>query len=319
TATPAKKAAPTKKAAPASKASAKKAAPASKAPAKKAAKKIEEPISESEESEAEETEAEETIYEEMSDSAAEEESSDGEGSNDEDSNDESKEKDEAKDESDSEIDEDALLAGLRGSDSELSESESEDEFTSNRAKIDLDDDASQQIQRRLRTLPPSTRSGVVYLGRIPHGFYEDEMMGYFKQFGAIKRLRLSRNPRTGRSRHYGFIEFTHEEVAKVVAETMNNYLMFDHLLKCSMVDPSKVHPRMFANRFQKIVPGRAAKEHVHVANRARDQDEVARQVDRLVAAERKKRAKLAAAGIDYDFPGYEELRPPKAKHIKFTE
>lgn len=37
--------------------------------------------------------------------------------------------------------------------------------------------------------------GVLYLGRIPHGFFEDEMRAYFTQFGDVTRLRLSRNKR----------------------------------------------------------------------------------------------------------------------------
>ena len=40
---------------------------------------------------------------------------------------------------------------------------------------------------------------------------------------------------TGRSRGYAFIEFECSEVAKVVAETMNNYLLFEKLLKCERV------------------------------------------------------------------------------------
>ena len=35
--------------------------------------------------------------------------------------------------------------------------------------------------------------GVVYLGRIAHGFYEEEMKGYFSQFGEVTRVRLSRS------------------------------------------------------------------------------------------------------------------------------
>jgi nucleolar protein 15 len=35
--------------------------------------------------------------------------------------------------------------------------------------------------------------GVIYIGRIPHGFYEEQMRGFFEQFGEITRLRLSRN------------------------------------------------------------------------------------------------------------------------------
>lgn len=50
-------------------------------------------------------------------------------------------------------------------------------------------------------------SAVVYLGRIPHGFFEDQIRGYFGQFGDVLRVRLSRSKKTGRSRGYAFVEF----------------------------------------------------------------------------------------------------------------
>lgn len=37
---------------------------------------------------------------------------------------------------------------------------------------------------------------------------------------------------TGGSKGYAFIEFDCDEVAKIVAETMNNYLMGERLIKC---------------------------------------------------------------------------------------
>lgn len=37
---------------------------------------------------------------------------------------------------------------------------------------------------------------------------------------------------TGNSKGYAFIEFDCDEVAKIVAETMNNYLMGERLIKC---------------------------------------------------------------------------------------
>ena len=81
------------------------------------------------------------------------------------------------------------------------------------------------------------------------------MRAYFSQFGVISRLRLSRNKSTGRSKHYAFLEFASADVAKVVADTMNNYLMFGHILKCAIVPKEKVHDRLWigANkRFTKI-------------------------------------------------------------------
>lgn len=72
--------------------------------------------------------------------------------------------------------------------------------------------------------------GVIYLGHIPHGFYENEMRDFFKQFGIVTRVKVCRSEKTGRSKSYGYVEFLHPEVAKIAAETMNNYLMFKRRL-----------------------------------------------------------------------------------------
>ena len=98
--------------------------------------------------------------------------------------------------------------------------------------------------------------GVVYIGRIPHGFYEHEMREYFSQFGEISRLRLSRSQKSGASRHYAFVEFTSAGVAMIVADTMDNYLMFGHILKCKVIAKEQVHESLWkgANKRFKAVP-----------------------------------------------------------------
>lgn len=82
------------------------------------------------------------------------------------------------------------------------------------------------------------------------------MKAYFSQFGTITRIRLSRNRKTGRSKHYAFIEFESAEVAKIVADTMDKYLLFGHILKCKFADPEKLHPEVWkgANKRFKKVP-----------------------------------------------------------------
>lgn len=80
------------------------------------------------------------------------------------------------------------------------------------------------------------KRGVIYIGRIPAGFHEYELKKYFSQFGDILRLRISRNKKTGASRHYAFLEFKEHSVAKVAAETMDNYLLVGHLLKVHVVE-----------------------------------------------------------------------------------
>jgi len=87
--------------------------------------------------------------------------------------------------------------------------------------------------------------GVIFLKHIPHGFYEPQMKAYFKQFGQVKKLRLSRSRKTGESRGFAYIQFADEAVAKIAAESMNNYLMFDKLLKCEFIAPESVDPAWF--------------------------------------------------------------------------
>jgi nucleolar protein 15 len=37
---------------------------------------------------------------------------------------------------------------------------------------------------------------------------------------------------TGKSKGYAFVKFDSDDVAKIVADTMNNYLVFERLVKC---------------------------------------------------------------------------------------
>ncbi|XP_046741032.1 MKI67 FHA domain-interacting nucleolar phosphoprotein-like [Diprion similis] len=94
----------------------------------------------------------------------------------------------------------------------------------------------------------SLNRGVVYLGHIPHGFFEKQMIGYFKQFGKVTRARVARSVKTGRSCGYGYVEFMNTEVAKIAAQSMNNYLMAGRLLKATYIPPEKQHGRYFAGR-----------------------------------------------------------------------
>lgn len=116
--------------------------------------------------------------------------------------------------------------------------------------------------------------GVIYLGRIPHGFYEDQMRQYFAQFGTVTRLRLSRNKKvgksliaalcllivtcfqTGRAKHYAFIEFDSSSVAEIVADTMDNYLLMGHILTCKVIPKDEIHPELWigANRKWRVIP-----------------------------------------------------------------
>ncbi|ODV96006.1 hypothetical protein PACTADRAFT_49428 [Pachysolen tannophilus NRRL Y-2460] len=149
------------------------------------------------------------------------------------------------------------------SDSELdSESESEEiqyEIESEKAKTPITHSVKVQLNNiatNKNNKKSKLKKGIVYIGRIPHGFEEIEIKNYFQQFGTITRLRLSRNKKTGNSKHYGFIEFENYEVAKIAAETMNNYLVYGHILKTQLLSNEKIHQRLFdgADTKFKVIP-----------------------------------------------------------------
>ncbi|KAJ3368882.1 hypothetical protein GGF31_006017 [Allomyces arbusculus] len=152
--------------------------------------------------------------------------------------------------------------------------------------------------------------GVVYLGRIPHGFYEKEMKEYFSQFGQVTRLRLSRNKKTGASKHYAFIEFESEAVADVVASTMDNYLLFGHVLRCRVIPRDQVHPDLFKNADRKFRIINTAAIHQRRHNTV-DAKTAEKRAKNLVTKAAKKQALLSELGIDYTVP-VPELKETKA-------
>ncbi|RWS21221.1 hypothetical protein B4U80_08820 [Leptotrombidium deliense] len=89
--------------------------------------------------------------------------------------------------------------------------------------------------------------GVIVVKNFPHGFYEQEIFDYFSQFGKVTRVRHLRNRKTHHSKKVAFVEFDCVDVAKIAAESMDNYLMFDHLMKCQFVPENKVPPNVFKN------------------------------------------------------------------------
>lgn len=111
--------------------------------------------------------------------------------------------------------------------------------------VSLSKDEQAKFDKKVKQIKKNDRGdgsgpGVVWVGHIPHGFFEPQMRAFFSQFGTVNRLRIARSKKTGRIKGYGYIEFESDVVAKIVADTMNNYLLFDKLLKCEYVAKSSV-------------------------------------------------------------------------------
>ncbi|XP_017100065.2 MKI67 FHA domain-interacting nucleolar phosphoprotein [Drosophila bipectinata] len=116
------------------------------------------------------------------------------------------------------------------------------------------DVVSGQLKKKLK---PQAKQGpdrgVVLVQRLPHGFFEQQLRQYFSQFGRVLRVRLGRSERTGNSRGFAFVEFEYPEVAQVAAETMDNYLMFQKVVKAKYIPPEKQTVNYFRTSVKKVI------------------------------------------------------------------
>ncbi|KAL1841694.1 hypothetical protein VTJ49DRAFT_6733 [Mycothermus thermophilus] len=158
----------------------------------------------------------------------------------------------------------------------------------------------------------SSKPGVMYLARLPHGFYEHELRAYFGQFGDITRLRVVRNKKTGASRHRAFIEFADAEVADIAARTMDKYLLFGHILTAKIVPPAQVHPNLFkgANRRFKVVPWNkmAGRQLERPLSESQWQVKISKEEQRRAA----RAEKLKEMGYEFEAPA---LKSAQAKQL----
>uniref|UniRef100_A0AAV2K1B8 RRM domain-containing protein n=1 Tax=Knipowitschia caucasica TaxID=637954 RepID=A0AAV2K1B8_KNICA len=161
----------------------------------------------------------------------------------------------------------------------------------------------QQAKKNRASKASRFAPGVIYVGHLPVGLFEPQLKAYFEQFGKVLRLRLSRSKKTGGSKGYAFIEFDCDEVARIVAETMNNYLMGERLIKCHVVPPEKVHEELF-NGSQRGF-SKPSFPAVSRYNKPHSQEDLVKMGKNLVRKEVKLRKRLSEKGIDYDFPGFD--------------
>ncbi|KAJ9123536.1 hypothetical protein QFC24_003751 [Naganishia onofrii] len=205
----------------------------------------------------------------------------------------------------------------------FSSSEGEDSDDDDESDVDMDGGKGKSATVDVKTLPTIAKDdksvqrkltkakkkqdkerGVLYLGRIPHGFYEDEMKAYFSQFGDITRLRLARNRKTGASKHFAYIEMSSKAVAEITADTMNNYLLMGHILQCHLVPQEKLHPDLWvgANKKWRRVP--AARIERSSYGKERSELEQAKVRSKLFKKDQARQQKIKDLGIDYDYTGF---------------
>jgi len=110
---------------------------------------------------------------------------------------------------------------------------------------------------------------------------------------------LARNRRTGKSKHFAYVEFASKDVAEVVAETMDGYLIPPHRLACKVVEVDERVWKGANSVFRRIPWAKVNRERLE-GKKSRAQWE---EVERREEERRIKRAeKISAVGIEYEFP-----------------
>ncbi|KAF4596484.1 hypothetical protein EYR40_007819 [Pleurotus pulmonarius] len=230
---------------------------------------------------------------------------------------EDKSSDKGDDDGSSEVEEDGHLHGFSSSDDDSSDEDNDMDVepvgidVGKLPTIAKDDESVKRKLDKAKKQPTQDR-GVIYIGRLPHGFFEAQLKAYFSQFGDVTRLRVSRNKRTGHSKHRAFLEFDSSSVAQIVAETMDNYLLMGHLLICKVIPKDDVHPELWigANRkWRKAPTARIARQ---VYNKPRTEEEIERATKRLLKRQNQKKRKLVEAGINYNMDKVAYKKPKSA-------
>lgn len=101
---------------------------------------------------------------------------------------------------------------------------------------------------------------MIFVKNLPHGFFEEQLRGFFTQFGSITRLRLGRSKKTLKSRGYAFIEFRYPEVAEIAADAINNYIMFKRIIKAKYIPPADIRHDYFKSNIFKVRNAKGEKE-----------------------------------------------------------
>lgn len=210
----------------------------------------------------------------------------------------------------------ALLKGFE-SDSDGEQDKKEEAFEEGAAVGKIPNQAKKALKKSKKAAAAAEedKPGVVYIGRIPHGFYENEMREYFKQFGTILAIRMARNTRTGSSKHFAFVKFESAVVAEIVAKTMDNYLLFNHILKVKLMQDDQVHEDTFkgANKRFKKVPWSK------IEGRKLEQGVSEKVWEKRIAKENKRRTekaeKMKEIGYTFEAP---EIKSAEGVSVRFA-
>lgn len=85
---------------------------------------------------------------------------------------------------------------------------------------------------------------------------------------------------------------------------MNNYILFDKILKCSVVEDTHKYELIFKRWKRKFKFVDKYQNFVQEKNKVKPKEEIKQNIQLMLDKEEQKRKKLVELGIDYEFPGF---------------
>ncbi|KXN74548.1 hypothetical protein CONCODRAFT_76792, partial [Conidiobolus coronatus NRRL 28638] len=169
-------------------------------------------------------------------------------------------------------------------------------------------------------------SNVVYIGHLPNSLTQTQFQNFFQNFGLITRLKLAKNLKTGKSKHYGFIEFKYSFSILILKKFLKNFKLLGKKLIIRVYSKAEVHNKMFWGSKRVIESGRGLSNYCRrfcktklmeglINSGKLIEDEtirkrLERRNRRIERKEVKSQQKLTNAGIDYVIP-VKKIKPKK--------
>jgi len=77
----------------------------------------------------------------------------------------------------------------------------------------------------------------IYVGNLSYQLSEDELKGLFEEFGTVTRANIIKDPATGRSKGFGFVEMESNEAGQEAIKKLDGVTAKDRQLKVNEARP----------------------------------------------------------------------------------
>ena len=79
----------------------------------------------------------------------------------------------------------------------------------------------------------------IYVGNLDYGIDEEDLRGFFEDYGAVKSAKVISDKFSGKSKGFGFVEMDNDDEAKSAMEELNGATVEDRKITVNEARPKK--------------------------------------------------------------------------------